>query len=103
MEKSQVTMSATGTDLTITELTKIKVSANYIITDAYCIIKNAEGTEEFKFAFRQPKHYLKEFDLSKAIPSSVLPKYYGKNCTIEFQAQLSTGERTTFYEGALIK
>ncbi|MBR2615584.1 MAG: hypothetical protein IKC69_02780 [Clostridia bacterium] len=103
VEKSEVSLNLSGTDITVTELMTGTATSNYIITDAYCNIRDAEGKIVLFYAFRQEDHFLKSFNLSSVIPAAALEKYYDQNCTIEFQAQLSTGERPVFYSGALIK
>ncbi len=103
VEPSQITMSKEGSDLSINELLSVEVKCNYIMTDLYCTIKNASGEQVFKYAFRQPKHYLKTCNLSSVCPTTFLQKYAKEgNHTVEFSAQLATGERTVFYTGALV-
>lgn len=102
VEKSKISLSTTDPDLTVSALLKAKVKSNYIMTDLYCIIRDAAGNQVFKYAFRQPKHYLKTCDLSSVCPVTYLQKYAKEGTyTVEFSAQLSTGERTVFYSGIL--
>ncbi|MBR7165358.1 MAG: hypothetical protein IKD18_03670 [Clostridia bacterium] len=102
VEPSTVTMSVTGENLSMKQLLSAEVSSNYIILDAYCTIRDAEGNVVTTYAYRQPKHYLKSFKLSSAAPTPIIQKYAKETgYTIEFSAQLSTGERPVFYKGAL--
>ncbi|MBR3837522.1 MAG: hypothetical protein IKJ74_05170 [Clostridia bacterium] len=102
VEPATVTMSVTGENLSLKQLLAAEVTSNYIILDAYCTIRDAEGNVVSTYAYRQPKHYLKSFKLSSATPGPILQKYEKETgYTIEYSAQLSTGERPVFYKGAL--
>ncbi|MBR2615583.1 MAG: hypothetical protein IKC69_02775 [Clostridia bacterium] len=103
VEKSETKISNDGSNLTVAQLIKAELSSNYIITDAFCVVKDASGSVVFNYAFRQPKHYLKSCQVSSVVPTSALSKFYDQNCTIEIHAQLSTGERPVVYSGPLIK
>ncbi|MBR2615585.1 MAG: hypothetical protein IKC69_02785 [Clostridia bacterium] len=110
VEPGEVTLEIGGavigrdeTDLRMSTLTKGNVTSNYVITDAYCVIRDENGTELVRYAHRQIKHYLREFPMVALIPQAVIKQYGNKGYRIELSAQITTGERIVFYEGKAIE
>jgi len=105
VEETQCHFSFTGDTITVSELFKSKVTANYGIADIYAIVKNSEGKEVYRHGIRCERAGQMEMEFKRN--ADYVAKWgtldvSDGNFTVEIVAQLGTGERPTVYTGKLI-
>ena len=109
IEETEVTCSIKegAESITLNELFKTKVKANYGISDIYAQVFDAKGNEVFKVAARASQAGQMERQFSK-VGSNIFTwgdadkLTAGGNYTVKITVQLGTGERPTVWEGKLI-
>ena len=109
IEETEVTTSIDegAESITLKELLKTKVKANYGISDIYAQVYDAKGNEVYKVAARASQAGQMERMFSKVGSNiyswgSADDLKVGGNYTVKIIAQLGTGERPTVWEGKLI-
>lgn len=104
VEKSETTFSFTeGNTITIAQLKASSVSSNYSISDVYVVFLDKDGKQVDYKAVRARSAYVRKMPLENAIFSTTIGKYASPDFSIRVECQISTGERVTVYEGALVK
>ena len=106
VERLDISVSYGKETVTLEKLSELFVESNYGITDVYISIRNANGVEVYKKAYRSPEngkttiHFNEEEIVSTwGDLDSVEPgKYY---YTVEISAQSITGGETVLWEGIL--
>ncbi|MBR7165212.1 MAG: hypothetical protein IKD18_02935 [Clostridia bacterium] len=79
------------------------LSANYNISDVFTVVKNEQGEEVYRYAYRCEQHFDRAAGLSKAISAGALQTFSRQgNHTVDILVQLSNGELITAYSGALV-
>ena len=103
VEPGKVTMEHSGPTATVNDLQRGNIKANYPISDIFTVLKNEQGEEVFRYAFRFERHYNRSTSLAQAVPINAVRSFVEKgNHTVEILVQLSTGELITAYSGALV-
>lgn len=100
IEKSEISIDLEGDRTTLQELNTRTVTANYGISDVFCVIRDEDGKEVVNFAGRTKRHNTTSVLFSTLVYSSVFKDLEkDKVYTLELSAQLSTGEKKSFYSG----
>jgi len=103
VEPGKVAMAHNGPTATVNELQKGNLKANYPISDIFTVVKNEQGEEVYRNAYRFEHHFNRSVALSVALPLNALRSFAEKgNHTVEVLVQISTGELLTAYSGALV-
>ncbi|MBR2616378.1 MAG: hypothetical protein IKC69_06850 [Clostridia bacterium] len=106
VEKAEVTLSVPEGVVSIRELAKAKLEANYAISDVFLNILSPEGDVLYSRVRRMDDFFTREVSFQKEVfVSSVIRdtegfEEGGKN-RVEISCQLSTGERLTVYTATL--
>ena len=112
IESSKTEYSHSGETITLSELYKSKVTANYGVMDLYASVYHSNGKEVYKVAARSNKTSNMELAFSKPTVASVGNGVdaWGseeeldpsQEYTVKVYAQLTTGERPVVWEGKLV-
>ena len=118
IEETEVSFSHTGDTITMAQIRAGKITCNYNLSDAYAIVKDAQGNEVYKLAVRPEHLNIKElvFGDENEVDDpddGIDPKDYRvewgtveslnntKEYTVEIVVQIATGERPTLWTGKL--
>ena len=106
VEKAEATVDLSGEKMTIDQLTKATVKANYSISDITITVKNSKGKEVYSYLFPVYTVYsipAYEAGVMGAVVKADLEKYETGKYTVEVSARLGTGEKPVLYSGKLVK
>ena len=103
VEPGIVTIDHSGPTAKVSDFKDGKLSANYPISDVFTVIKNEQGEQVYRYAYRCEYHFTRVISLSKAVSAGALQTFSTKgNHTVDILVQLSNGELITAYSGALV-
>lgn len=102
VEESVITFSHTAPTATVFDLNNAVVGANYIISDVYFKVKDANGAQVFSYSKNNGSFMKNDMKLQGKVPMSGMAQYADGNHTVEISVQLGTGERPVFYTGTLV-
>ena len=102
IEATECTFSHTGDTITVEQLVKGTVTANYGISDCYAVLKDADGNEVIRGVKRSETAGVMEQNFIKAVDMTLWSEYTDGSYTVEVFCQLGTGERPTIYTGTLV-
>lgn len=105
IDPTECKINLSGDSVTVDQLFKAKVTANFGISDVYITAKNADGSEAYRCVVRAAaagEQLLTLTDMgSNVFHWGDLAALKGEY-TVEISAQLSTGERPVIYTGKLV-
>jgi len=102
VEPGIATTNITASQANLEVLKDAVVTANYAISDIFTVIRDTEGSEVLRYAYRLDRHYRKEQRMKEAIPTAHLWMHRDKGYTVSFEVQLGNGELVTAYKGELV-
>ncbi|MBR3836611.1 MAG: hypothetical protein IKJ74_00555 [Clostridia bacterium] len=102
VEDAEVIFTHKGETVTPFDVNGATLTANYIITDIYFKIKDAEGNYVLNYRKTIESFMKYYFQFSGNIPLAALTKYADGNHTLELSVQLGNGTRPVFYTGKLM-
>ncbi len=106
VEKAEATIDLSGEKVTVDQLVKAKVKANYSISDITITVKNSKGKQVYTYLFPvYTVHTIPAYEAGVigAVVQEDLAKYENGKYTIEVSTRLGTGEKPVVYSGKLVK
>ncbi len=110
VDKSEISMDYSGDTITLAQLSKLKISCNYAISDITVVVKDEAGQQVYRNLTPLYNYFLnanlKVADLSDediyADVTKGLKEFADGKHTIEISARIGTGEKPVVYTGRLV-
>ncbi len=101
VEDASVTLGLNSNSATLADISASTMVSNYAISDVFCVVKDENGKQIYRYVKRSDYHYRYTWEMS-FLPVDAFKKYADGNHTIEITVQVSNGAKPVAYSGALI-